>query len=110
MTTFFAIDGGSASLAPWSQRWRKIQIGVDHNMAPLYSANKEIDLQFDAASITYHKQWLDIDDGGSHTLDVLAENQLGYVTLSPVYIKVNQYPDIQATVSMEFSLTILGAT
>ncbi len=110
MTTVFAINGVAASLAPHTQTWRTIQVGTDHNKAPLYSANKEIDLEFDAASITFHKQWLDINDGGSHTLDVLAENELGFVTLSPVYIKIINYPSVQSAVSMEFSLTILGAT
>lgn len=107
MANFYAINGTAASLAPFKQTWRKVEIGVDHNGAPIFSGFKEIDLEFDAASITYHRQWTDLENGASHTLDVLNEQQLGYVTLSPVYIRITERPATQSAVSMPMKLTIL---
>lgn len=107
MTTYYAINGSAASLAPFSQTWRKIQIGTDHNGAPIFSGFKEVDMSFDAASITYHKEWTDLENGGSCTLDILNEQQLGFITVSPVYVMITQRPAIESAVSMPMSLTIL---
>lgn len=102
----YSIDGVSASLAPYSQRPLKSIMGTDHNGAPLFSGMTGAVLSFDAASITYHKQWLDTVDGGSHTFDILGEQSLGYVTLSPCYVTVEEWPSIESTISQPFTLII----
>lgn len=104
----FKVDGVTASLAPYSQRYRNLPIGTDHNGAPLYSRFQEVDLSFDVANVApkYHIQWLAAVDGGSHTLDILTESFSAFRTVSPVYLTCEQLPDIQEIVSQPFVITV----
>lgn len=104
----FKVDGVSASLSPYSQRYRNIQTGVDHNGAPLFSRFQEVDLSFDVANVApkYHIQWLEAVDGASHTLDILTEDFNSFRTVSPVYLTCEQLPDIQEIVSQPFVITV----
>ena len=91
MANEYTVDGVTASLAPTTVTWRDIQIGTDHNGAPVFSLNKQVELTFQPGSPTYARQWLDTVDGSSHTFDILDERQLGYITLSPIYVRANDY-------------------
>jgi hypothetical protein len=102
----YSIDGSAASLAPFSQRTLKVLLDTDHNGAPIYSGTVGAILTFGEASVTHHRQWLATVDGGSHTFDILDEVALGYVTLSPCYTTVEEWPEIQSTISMGFTMTV----
>ena len=110
MAEAFTVNGTTASLAPYRQVERDISIGIDHNGAPIYSSYKEIDLFFESASVTFAQQWMAMANGGSHTVDVLARNQIAYKTLSPIYIRINEYPPTESGLTGPFNLTIVKAT
>lgn len=104
----YSVDGAAASIAPYSQRWRDIEVGTDGTGAPIYSGYKEVDLLFPVAHVEDHKQWIDAVDGASHTLDILDQSELNYITVSPVFLVAQQRPDVQARVSGEFIITVRG--
>lgn len=109
MATTYAIDGTPTTRGPATIQWRQIQVGTDHERRPIYSQYWEVDLSFPQGSITDHKEWTDIVDGGSHTLDVLGRDELGFRTLSPVSVRYTSRPVVSATISGPFVLTITGA-
>ena len=109
MAENYTVDGVTASLAPFSVQWQNVTIGTDHNGAPIHSLNKQVVLSFSPGSPTYARQWLDTVDGGSHTFDVLDERQLGYVTLSPIYVSTDDFPAIEDINVNGFTITLLRA-
>jgi hypothetical protein len=109
MATTYALNGTTASLAPYQVRWRLVEIGRDHDGRPLYSGYKEIDLAFEAGSVTYARQWIERASSGSLTLDVLDQVGLGYRTLSGVFMNVVDWPDVQGTWAGQFSLMVTRA-
>lgn len=110
MATDFAINGTVAAIGPFSQRWRKIQIGTDHNLEPVYQATEEIDLSFQSCSITMSREWLEAASSGSQNITVLDRSKIEYTDLSAVYLVVNQYPETTRGVSGPFSITLKGVT
>ena len=110
MATQYTIGATAALLAPSVQRWRRVQVDTDHSKRAIYSGNEEIDLEFDSASITMARQWLEATSGGSLNLTILGRWNLGYVDLSGVYLEINQYPSIEAGVAGNFTLIVKGAS
>lgn len=110
MATTFAIDGSAASIKPVNVSWQRQRIGTDHAAAPLVASKWEVVMSFDSASPPHAAEWLDLEDGASHTIDTLARNQLGWKTLSPVYIAVDQYPAQEDIHSGPFVIRITNAT
>ena len=106
----FGIDGSAASIAPVTVQWMREQIGTSHEGAPLLPSKWNVIMSFDSASPSHAKEWLDLEDGASHTIDTLARNQLGWKTLSPVYIKVDQYPAQEDIHSGPFVIRVTNAT
>lgn len=110
MATDFTINGATASLAPSTQTWRQVQIGRDHLMRPIYAGNEEIDLEFDSASITMARQWLEAASGGSLSITVLNRYGIGWTDLSGVYLEVVQFPVIQSGYAGGWSMKVIGAS
>ena len=109
MAVVYAINGVSASLAPYSQQWQKTVIGTNHLGAPIYARKRQVTMSFDEGTLAYAKQWTDLANGASHTLDVLDENLLTFVTLSPVYVTVEQWPETRSAHASEFSIRVTNA-
>lgn len=109
MATTYALDGTTTTRGPANVSWRRIQVGTDHNLAPIFSQNWEVDLSFPGGSISDHREWTDAVDGASHTIDVLGRDELGFRTLSPVYLRYQSRPVVDSTISGPFVLTIVKA-
>jgi hypothetical protein len=110
MATTYTIDGTTAALAPYAVTYQNVEVGVDHNGAPILSAFKEVTLQFDGASITYAREWLNTQDGAPHSFDILGDTSLGFVTLSNIYVRVESYPTIESVLAGPFSIKLLRVT
>lgn len=106
----YTIDGIGASIAPQTVQWQDIQVGTDHQGAPIYSQYKNVIMRFSAASPTHARQWTDLADGASHSLNILERDGLGYTTVSPVYIQLTEPPQSMDIHTTEFSLTVMRAT
>lgn len=105
----YSIDGTEASIGPVEVRWRRFQVGTDHNAAPIYSGKEQIECRFPPCSVTMARQWTSIEDGGSHTIDMILPSTTQFRTLSPVYVTVTEPPamaDINATA---FTIVITNA-
>ena len=107
MATTWTINNSTAALAPYSIVWNKIQAGTDHNGAPIFSAYKEVELRFESASITFAREWLNTENGAAHTFDILGELSLGFITLSNIYVAVEQYPVVESVIAGPFTLKLL---
>ena len=110
MATVFAINGGTASIAPFSQTWRRIQIGRSHDQSALYSGNWEIDLSFDSASITMQREWMEAASSGSLNLTVLNRFSTNFTDLSAVQLEVVDYPPVEAAMSGPWTMVVRGAS
>ena len=110
MTVVYTINGETALIAPYSQRWRQVPIGRDHTQRPIYSGNEEIDLSFDAASITMARQWLEAASGASVNVTVLRRYSLGWTDLSAVQLEVVDAPAIEAGMATPWTMIIRGAS
>lgn len=109
MTTDYKINGSATSIGPVSVQWLRTKIGTDHNGAPLYSQDHQVIMQFDGGSPTEVQQWLDNAVGGSVNLTTLNRWQLGFTTLSSVYMEVTQEPQMQDINLGSFTITVMGA-
>lgn len=110
MATAFSINGTNTQIAPISQRWRQVQIGISHDQRGLYSGNEEIDLSFDSASISFAREWLEAASGGSLNLTVLNRYGITFTDLSAVNLNVVEYPEISAGVAGPWSMVVTGAS
>ena len=110
MATDFTINGESASIAPYSQRWRQVSVGRDHTKRSIYSGNEEIDLSFDGASITMARQWLEAASGASANITVLRRYSLGWTDLSAVQLEVVDAPAVEAGMATPWTMIIRGAS
>ena len=107
----WSIDGVAASAAPFSSRWMDTIVGTDHNGAPVYGAYKDIVLSFDNMNVDDFTQWHDAaSSGGSHNMDVLARDELGWRTLSGVYLRYEEPPAIEDIHVTPFSIRVSKAT
>lgn len=109
MATTYTIDGSTASIAPFGVQWVREPIGQDHNGAPLYPQKYNVILSFPESEPAWAKEWLDLADGASHTIDVLNRSQTSFKTLSPVWVSIDQYPPQEDIHTGPFILRIVGA-
>lgn len=110
MATTYAINGTSTLIGPYLQRWRQVPLGTDHTQRAILAGNEEIDLDFDSASVTMSRQWLEAASGGSLTLTVLSRYGIGWSDLSAVQLHVTTYPSVEAGMSGPWSMVVKGAS
>ena len=104
------LNGITASIAPYSIRWRKLAIGRDHTRRPLYSGNWEIDMSFDSASITYARQWQEAASSGSLNMTILKPYSIGFTDLSAVHLDLVDAPTVESGMSGPWSMIVRGAS
>jgi len=104
------LNGITASIAPYSIRWRKLAIGRDHSRRPLYSGNWEIDMSFDSASITYARQWQEAASSGSLNMTVLKPYSIEWTDLSAVKLELVEAPTVESGMSGPWSMIVRGAS
>jgi hypothetical protein len=110
MATDYAINSTLTAIAPFSQRWRRVQTGISHSQESLFSGNEEIDLSFDGASITMSREWLEAASGGSLNLTVLNRYGIDFTDLSAVYLEVIEYPAVESAMSGPWNMVVRGAS
>ncbi len=110
MATIYTINGASAQLAPYHQKWRRINIGRDHEQRPIYSANEEVDLLFDAASITMARQWMEAASAGSVNITILNRYGVGWTDLSSVHLEVVEFPAVEAGTAAPWAMVVRGVS
>ena len=110
MTTEYTINGTTASLAPYSQRWRQVTNGRDSLQRATFQAYWEIDLSFDSASITHTRQWLEAASAASANLTILNKYQTDYTDLSAVQLEVTDAPTLETVVFGPWSMVVKGTT
>ena len=110
MATEYTINGVTASQAPYSQRWRQVNIGRDTDQRGLFQTYWEVDLSFDSASVTYTRQWLEAASAASANLTILNKYQADYTDLSAVQLEVTEAPTLETVVFGPWSMTVRGAT
>jgi hypothetical protein len=106
----YTLNGITASLAPYSVRWRDVVVGTDHDGRNILGGYKEIDLEFESASVTFFKQWNERASSGSLNMDVLEQAGLGYKSLSSVFMNVTNFPAVEGTYCTPFGITVTRAT
>ena len=110
MATTYTINGLTASMAPFSVRWRQQAVGRSHDQRALYSGNWEIDLSFGAASISWGQQWLDAASSGSANLTVLDKYKISFTDLSAVQLEVLAWPNIENINFGPWEMVVRGAS
>lgn len=106
----YKIDGTTASLAPFSVSWQRIHLGIDHNGAPIYATKNNVICRFPAASPTFARQWIALEDGASHSINMLGPDSLSFFDLSPIYVTVVDPPEMTDIHSGEFTIMITGSS
>lgn len=109
-TPTWLLNGITASIAPYSIRWRKMLIGHDHTRRPIYSGNWEIDMSFDSASITFARQWMESASAASANVTVLKPYSIGFTSLSGVQLEVVEAPTVESGMAGPWSMIIRGAS
>lgn len=109
MTTDYKINGTSTSIGPVSVQWLRTKIGTDHNGAPLYALDNQVIMQFDGGSPPHVREWLNATSGGSVSLTTLNRWNLGFTTLSGVYMEASREPDFSDVNLGAFTITVMGA-
>ena len=104
------IDGSAASIAPQTVQWQDIQVGTDHQGAPIYSQYKNVVLFFPPASPPHAREWTGLADGASHSINMTQRDGLGFTTVSPVYVQATEPPQLMDIHTTEFTLTVSRAT
>ena len=95
----FEINGQTASLAPYEQTWRDIVIGIDHTNRPVFSAVKDVQLQFDACNYASYNQWSQFNGTSLTSIQLLNLDSGGsFVTYSNTNItfQISDRPTFQA--------------
>jgi hypothetical protein len=110
MATVYTIGATAADLAPFSQQWVQVPIGIDFDQNTIFAGNEEIVLKFDSASITMARQWLEAASSGSTNLTVLNRFGLDWTDLSAIHLHVQQYPEIMSGHSGPFTIVVRGAS
>jgi hypothetical protein len=110
MATTYTLNGTATCMGPNSVRWRRVNIGRDHNKRPLFSANWEVDLTFPPASMVWGQEWLRGADSASVNVTVLDEYSIGWRDLSAVQLEVTQYPNVENINFTGFTMVIRGAS
>jgi len=110
MATNYTVDGGTAQIAPYEQKWRRVQVDIDHAGRPIYSGNEEIDLFFDSCSISYARQWLEAASGGSLNITILDRYKINYTDLSGVNLTLTEWPSVTAGVSGPWAMVVTSAS
>jgi len=110
MNTQYKINGTATSIGPVEVKWIPQIMGVDHNGQPVFSANYEIELSFDGGSVTHTREWIQGTSSGSVNLTVLNRQQLGFTTLSGVYVAIQEEPYIRDINTGPFKLLVRNVT
>jgi len=110
MATDYTINGVTASQAPYSQRWRQVNIGRDTGQRGFFQTYWEVDLSFDSASITHTRQWLEAASAASANITILDRYSLNYTDLSGVQLEVMEDPTLETVVFGPWSMTVRGTT
>jgi hypothetical protein len=93
MANYYTINNVTASLSPTRQSaWQRNKIGTDHNGAPIFGRKRQVQLDFTFGTPASMKQWLDVCNGSPQNLDILADSQLSWKSVSSVYLECIQYP------------------
>ena len=104
------LNGVTASIAPYSIKWRQMLIGHDHTRRPIYSGNWEIDMSFDSASITFARQWMESASAASANVTVLKPYSIGFTSLSGVQLEIVEAPTVESGMAGPWSMIIRGAS
>ena len=107
---FWTLNGITASIQPYSVRWRKLLTGHDHTRRPIYSGNWEIDMSFDSASITEMRQWAEAASAGSTNVNALKPYSIGFTELSGVQLELVEVPIVESGMAGPWSMIIRGAS
>ena len=110
MATDYTLSGITASIAPHTQTWTRLQIGRDHNQRAIYAGNEEITLDFPPASITFARQWMEAASSGSLNMTVLDRYGVGWRDLSGVQLEVVTPPSVQSRYAGPWSMIVRGAS
>lgn len=110
MNTQYKINGTATSIGPVEIKWIPQLLGVDHNGQPVLSANYEVELSFDGGSVTHTREWIQGTSSGSVNLTILNRQQLGFTTLSGVYVAITEEPSIRDINTGPFKLTVRNVT
>ena len=107
MANYYTINNVSASLSPFRQSsWQRIKVGNDHNGAPIFSRKRQVQLDFTFGTPASMKQWLDVCNGSPQNLDILADSQLTWKSVSSVYLECTQYPATEDVTASTMTILI----
>ena len=96
----YLISGSTASLVPAKQSWTDIPLGENLLGETIYSAYKEVRLEFDTCEARHYKQWEDVVTGGSiNTLTILSVDQITYTAYSGVILNFEKRPTFQSGIA-----------
>src|SRR3990167_8482337 len=108
----FAVNGTTMNLAPYEQAWRDIIVGIDHVNRPVFSAVKDVQLQFDACNYASYNQWSQLH-GASLTSIQLLNLDAGSMTTynnSNITFQIQSRPNFEAGYVGRWSAIIHGIT
>jgi hypothetical protein len=93
----FLINGSAASLVPSDQLWINVPLGRNLLQETIYSAYKEVRLEFDSCEAVHYQQWENVVTGGSlYTLTILAPDQITYTAYSGVILDFEKRPQFKS--------------
>jgi len=106
----FEINGQTASLAPYEQTWRDIIIGIDHTNRPVFSAVKNVQLQFDACTYASYAQWAQFHGTSLTSIQILNLDAGSFTTYSSsaITFQISDRPTFQAGYVGRWSALIHG--
>ena len=108
----FAINGQTASLAPYEQTWRDIVIGIDHTNRPVFAAVKDVQLQFDACNYASYNQWSQFNGTSLTSIQILNLDAGSFTTYSSsaITFQIADRPTFQAGYVGRWSAMVRGIT
>lgn len=106
----FQINGANMAIAPVQQLWIDLVEGVDHTGRPIYSASKNVDLVFDAMSVSLYSQFSKLTGTSLTSIQLLGIDSGSYTVFNNAGIDLimKTRPTLEAGVTGKFTCTVTG--
>lgn len=104
----YMLNGASVSISPFRQTNTPNIAGISNTGAPVQSTYWNVQLDFDQSSPEDMSQWLDAASvGASVSVTLLDRYNTSFITVSPVYLRLDNAPSLEDIHANQWSLTVL---
>lgn len=106
----FIVNSVNFGISPQSQIWYDLVEGTDHTGRPIYAASKNVDLIFDAMSVSLYSQFSKLNGTSLLNISVLNIDGGSYTsyTNAGIDLMMKNRPSFEAGVTGKFTVSVTG--